>query len=80
MRVQTPPESSQPTAQNSALLCVSQAAIRLNLSRSKLYQLMDSGRLRYLKFGRARRIRPEAIENLLAASEVGGWAAGEVAP
>jgi excisionase family DNA binding protein len=62
-------ESNQP-----GLLTVSDAAAFLSLARSTVYQLMDAGKLRYKKIGRARRI-PHA--ELLAFSQsdlIGGWA------
>jgi excisionase family DNA binding protein len=42
------------------------------LSRSTLYELMDDGRLAYVKIGKARRIPKSALLALLAAHVVGG--------
>jgi excisionase family DNA binding protein len=53
------------------LLTVEAAARCLGLSRSTIYQLMDSGQLAYCRFGRARRIDPADLESLKAACRVG---------
>jgi len=42
---------------------------RLKISRSKLYSLMDQGRLRYLNIGRCRRIREAEIDRFIAGLE-----------
>jgi len=59
------------------LMTIPEAAIFLRLSRSTLYNLMDSGRLRYVRLvgnGRraARRIPRKAVIALAAAHLVGG--------
>ncbi len=54
------------------LLVVSKAADFLGLSRSKIYALMDSGELVYVKLGRARRIPRRALIELAAANLKGG--------
>jgi excisionase family DNA binding protein len=43
------------------LLTVEEAAERLAIGRTTLYNLMDSGAVAWLKIGRCRRIRPEAL-------------------
>lgn len=58
-------------------LTIREAARRLGLSRSKLYNLMDSGALPYSKFGKSRRIPAAAVQMLIERSIVGGWAVGE---
>ncbi|MEX0717798.1 MAG: helix-turn-helix domain-containing protein [Planctomycetaceae bacterium] len=52
------------------LLTVREAADRLALGRSTLYNLMDRGALPYVKIGRARRIPPQALERLVRESLV----------
>jgi len=42
---------------NNACTTVREASQYIRLSRSKVYELMDSGQLPYAKHGRARRIR-----------------------
>ena len=54
-----------------SLATVAAVAKHLSLSRSKLYQLMDSGRLPYVKLGRCRRIRWSDVEALVQQSIVG---------
>jgi excisionase family DNA binding protein len=52
-------------------LCrVPEACRYLSLSRSKIYELMDSGVLEYVKIGRARRIPIAAILALVEAHRV----------
>jgi excisionase family DNA binding protein len=43
------------------------AAEHLNLSRSRIFQMMGSGELRSIKIGKARRIPQRAIEELVQA-------------
>jgi len=75
--VQTPPENDKPTAPKSQpIYTVPEASDYVRLSRSALYGLMASGKLRYHQIGRARRISHEALVELLASCEQGGWAAG----
>ncbi|MEX0702297.1 MAG: helix-turn-helix domain-containing protein [Planctomycetales bacterium] len=52
------------------LLTVREAAHRLALGRSTLYNLMDRGALPYVKIGRARRIPSGEIERLVRDSLV----------
>jgi len=46
------------------------------LSRSMLYELMDTGELVYVKLGRARRIPRKALVALAARNLRGGWKEG----
>lgn len=52
------------------LVSVREAARFLDISKSKLYALMESGALRYVKFGKCRRIPRAALLNLAAANLV----------
>ena len=54
------------------LVKVPEAARYLGLSRSKVYELMDKGELRYAKFGSSRRIPVEAVEDYVNRSMRGG--------
>jgi len=59
------------------LLRVPAAAAFLGVSRSKVYLMMDSGELRYVKFGKCRRIpRAELLilieRNMVSRAEHGG--------
>lgn len=47
------------------LLTVEEAAERLKLGRTKIYELMDSGDLPSITFGRARRIPESAVDALI---------------
>lgn len=51
-------------------LTVSQVAKLLSLSRTKIYQMMDDGELKYMRFGRSRRIPQEALDQLMQSSMV----------
>lgn len=61
------------------LLSVREAARFLSVSRSTLYELMESGQLHYVKLGRARRIPRRAVLELAARNLRGGWRVDEVA-
>ena len=50
---------------------VAEAAEWLSVSRSKVYQLMDSQLLPYVKLGRSRRLRLEDLEKLVERNIVG---------
>ena len=49
---------------------IPEACRRLSLSRTALYGLMDTGRIAYCKFGRARRIPRSALEEFIARATV----------
>ena len=53
------------------LLRVTEVAGWLNLSRSCVYQLMDRGEVPYVKIGKSRRVRPEAVARLIEAGTIG---------
>lgn len=53
------------------LLNVREAAEFLRMGRSTIYELMDAGRLGYVKIGRARRIPKRALVELAKQSWVG---------
>lgn len=53
------------------LVRVSETAEQLSLSRSKIYQMMDTGELAYVKFGKARRIPVEEIDRLVLRNTIG---------
>lgn len=53
---------------------VKEAAEFLHISRTTVYGLMESGQLRYVKIGKARRIPWRALVELAAANLRGGWA------
>lgn len=63
----------------SKLANVTEVAKYLNLCRSSVYNLMDTGQLPYAKFGRSRRIPWDAVEEFVESSMKGGWALGEKA-
>ena len=54
----------------SGLQTVADAAKFLNVSRSHVYGLMDSGSLPYVKLGKSRRIPKQAVLNLAAGNLV----------
>ena len=56
----------------SGLQPVSKAAAFLSLSRSKIYQLMDQGQLKYVKVGRARRVRWDDVLAFVDRHTIGG--------
>jgi excisionase family DNA binding protein len=53
-------------------MTVAQAAAFLNISRSKVYQLVDAGRLRSTKIDRTRRIPRRVLLDFAAAHLQGG--------
>ena len=59
------------------MLTVPEAADRLRISRTRVYELILSGELRSLKLGRVRRIPMSALEEFIAErlNETGGDAA-----
>jgi excisionase family DNA binding protein len=55
------------------LVTVQEAAEFVSISRSKLYELMDTGELVYVKIGRSRRVPRRALIDLAARGLKGGW-------
>lgn len=55
------------------LFTVLEAANYLSLSRSMIYNLMESGKLRYVKIGSARRIPWNCCQELIDSNLAGGW-------
>ncbi len=51
---------------------VEEVARFLGISRSKLYAMMDSGDLAYVKLGKSRRVRWEDVDKLVQDSLVQG--------
>jgi excisionase family DNA binding protein len=56
------------------LLRVRDAARLLAISRTTLYQLMDCGKLSYVKIGKSRRIEEAAVQALIERNRVGSAA------
>jgi excisionase family DNA binding protein len=67
-------EVKSPTSGDDGLVDVSAAAEFLNMSRSSIYGLMDTGHLRYAKIGKARRIPKKELRALVETNLKGGWA------
>jgi excisionase family DNA binding protein len=55
-----------------SLARVPEVARCLSLSRSKVYQMMDSGELKYVKLGKSRRLRWSDVMALIEANTVSG--------
>lgn len=53
--------ATEPGLSRDGFMTISDAAQHLGISRSKVYQEMHAGRLRYAKFGRSRRIPRRAL-------------------
>lgn len=53
-----------------ALLKVSEVAKWLSLSRTSVYALMSSGELAWVRVGSARRVKREAVEQLIERGQV----------
>jgi excisionase family DNA binding protein len=64
--------SSPQKTEEAILFTVRQVAGRLSLSRSSLYNMMDQGRLPYVKLGRSRRIQWDDVMQLIENNTVGG--------
>lgn len=56
------------------LLKVGEVARCLNMSRSGIYGLMETGRLSYVKIGKSRRVPLEAVKRLVAQNTVAATA------
>jgi hypothetical protein len=57
------------------LFTVKEAVEFSKLCRTKLYGLMDAGRIIYAKIDGSRRIPKRALIKFLAGNAIGGWAA-----
>jgi excisionase family DNA binding protein len=68
------PKTARPTQTTSAdavgLRPVREVAAFLALSRSKVYQLMETGELPYVKLGKSRRVRWEDVLKLVEANTI----------
>ena len=62
-----------PLFRNKCLLTVLETATYLGVSRSMIYNLMEAGKLRYVKIGSVRRIPKECCQELIEAHLAGGW-------
>jgi excisionase family DNA binding protein len=51
------------------LLTTGEVAGQLRIGRSRLYELMDEGFIRYVHIGKLRRITPEAVADYIARLE-----------
>ena len=63
------PQRTAPPLPVQRLLTAADAADRLNLSLRSVRRMIKDGRLPIVRLGRTVRIRPEALEKLIAASE-----------
>lgn len=59
--------------QKKFLFTVLETAQYLGLSRSMIYNLMEAGKLRYVKIGTTRRIPKSCCQELIEANLTGGW-------
>jgi excisionase family DNA binding protein len=66
-----PAGPAAPSVQSARLLTVMESARLLGLGKTTIYQLMESGRLPYFRFGSARRIDPADLEALKTECRVG---------
>ena len=68
LRKPVPEPDPDPRTQMAAegFASIPEAATYLNLSRSSIYQLMESGQLAYAHFGRSRRIPKAALRSFAA--------------
>ncbi len=60
-----------PSIDPNSLRSVREISAYLSLSRSKVYQLMESGELPYIKFGKSRRVRWGDVLQLVESHRVG---------
>ncbi|MGI8923357.1 MAG: helix-turn-helix domain-containing protein [Fimbriimonadales bacterium] len=59
--------------ESKSFLTIADASARLSICRTAIYQLINAGKLRALKFGRATRIAASELERFEAeANEAGG--------
>jgi len=61
-----PAEAIEPTVAELQLYTIEEAAAMLRLGRTKVFDLLRSGRLNSVQEGRARRIPPHAIAEYIA--------------
>lgn len=54
------------------LLKAPEIATRLNISRAKVYQLMQTGEIRTVRIGAARRVRPKDLDDFILQNLVPG--------
>lgn len=66
---------NQPNQPTRLAYTVKEAALLLSLSRSLVYELINSGRIETIKIGRARRITSGQLERYIQGCELGGWSA-----
>lgn len=66
-------ESQEEAVHEKLLFTVLEAASYLSLSRSMIYNLMESGKLRFVKIGSARRIPKACCLELMEKNLMGGW-------
>lgn len=57
---------------SNGLKTVPEVAAYLNVSRSTVYNLMDQGKLRWVKIGGSRRVKWADVESLVAENTFGG--------
>jgi len=57
-------------------LKVMKVAELLGISRAQVYKLMEAGQLAYVKIGKSRRVRLDAVRDLIARNTTQGEAAG----
>lgn len=62
--------TSSSSGSMSPLVTVPDVARHLSMRRSKVYQMMDSGRLPYVKLGRCRRILWADVEALIVQNRI----------
>lgn len=55
------------------LLTIEEACKLLSIRRSKLYALMESGDLPYVKIGKCRRLKRTDVQRLIDINTTGGW-------
>ena len=58
-------------AEKPGLEKIPEMARQLSVSRGYVYQLMEAGKLAYVKIGRCRRVKPEDVAKLIEDGTVG---------
>ena len=66
------------TDETTELRCLKVLAVAemLAISRAQVYKLMEAGELSYVKIGKSRRVRLDAVRDLIARNTTQGEAAG----